>query len=106
MEEAAPASSGLSFNEYRLQSQLAEHGDHFRMTGENSTMDYMSRLTDHFDAPGTTRIEGSYRGRPAIHSIDTEFGFNVFTTPEGGFWGAWRLSPDQIENVVLRGSLR
>ena len=51
-------------------------------------------------------IEGTYRGVSAIHYLDPETGLNVFTTPEGGFWGAWQLSPDQIENVILRGSLR
>jgi hypothetical protein len=54
----------------------------------------------------TRRIVGSYRREPAIHYLDPQSGLNLFTTAEGGFWGAWRLSRVQIENVVRSGSLR
>jgi titin len=108
---ATDASEGLSFTDTQVQSQLAQHGGAFGFGGANPgseavRLDYISRLVDHIDSPDTTMIEGTYRGAPAIHYIDPATGLNVFTTPEGGVWGAWQLSPAQIENVVLRGSLR
>jgi hypothetical protein len=66
----------------------------------------MSRLVDHIDAPGTTSIQGTYRGMDAVHYVDPETRLDVFTTPDGGFWGAWRLGVDQLENVLLRGALQ
>jgi hypothetical protein len=105
------ASVGLSFTDRQLQSQLAQHGPDWGFPGTISNdvatrQDFLSVLLDHIDSSGTTRIEGTYRGDPAVHYIDPETGLNVFTTSDGGFWGAWRLSPAQIENVILRGSLR
>jgi hypothetical protein len=65
----------------------------------------MSRLVDHIDSPGTTRIVGTYRGQPAVHYVDPETGLDVVTTPNRGFWVAWQLGPAQVENVVERGNL-
>jgi RHS repeat-associated protein len=106
---SADASKGLSFTERQLQSQLAQHGEDFGITGANNTANreqYMSRLVDHIDSSNTTRIVGTYRGAPAIHYIDPEYGLDVVATPDGGFWAAWQLSPTQIQNVVERGSLQ
>jgi hypothetical protein len=56
----------------------------------------------HFPAGGALR-----GGDPRVkHYLDPETGLNVFTTPQRGFWGAWQLGREQIENVILRGSLR
>jgi Colicin D len=104
-----PSSASLSFNDTQVQSQMAQHGHEFGASGSpgspSARIEYMSTLVDHVDATGTTRLPGTFRGQPAIHYVDPEYGLNVFTTPEGAFWGAWRLSPVQIENIILRGSL-
>ena len=105
---SANVSKGISFTERQLQSQLAQHGEDFGVSGSNNTANrerYMSRLVDHIDSPNTTRIVGTYRGASAVHYIDPEYGLDVVTTPEGGFWVAWQLSPTQVRNVVERGSL-
>jgi hypothetical protein len=106
---AEEARTGLSFTDTQVQSQLAQHGGDFGLQGANNAagrLDYISRLVDHIDAPGTTQITGTYRGAPAVHYLDPETGLNVFTTPEGGVWGAWQLGPEQVESVMLRGNLR
>lgn len=66
--------------------------------------DFLSRLVDHEGAPGTARVEGTYREQLAVHYVDPESGLDVVSTREG-FWAAWRLGPAQIENVILRESL-
>jgi hypothetical protein len=30
---------------------------------------------------------------------------HLAATPEGGFWAAYRLTPEQIEQVVMKGDL-
>jgi RHS repeat-associated protein len=106
---AEDASMGMSFTDSQVQSQLAQHGGDFGFKGANNVagrLDYISRLVDHVDAPGTTRIVGTYRGEGAIHYVNPETGLNLFTTPQRGFWAAWQLGPEQVENVILRGSLQ
>jgi RHS repeat-associated protein len=100
--------AGLTFSEPNLQSQLAKHGPDwgFADTDGVTPLDFLSRLSDHIDAPSTTRIEGTYRGQPASHFLDPESRLNVFTTAEGGYWGAWRLGEEQLLNVLLRGRLQ
>jgi RHS repeat-associated protein len=102
------ASVGLSFTERQLQSQLAQHGDVWGIDGVPNTSatraEFLSRLVDHIDDAGTTRIEGTFRGQRVVHYVN-DHGLNVFTTPEGGFWGAWRLNAEQLSNVLMRGSL-
>ena len=100
-------STGLSFNESQLQHEFV-HAPDFGVGGTStgaSRLEFMSEIVDHVDAPRTTVIEGTYHGQPVVHYVDPETGVNVFTTPEGGFWGAWRLSSEQIWDVIVRGSL-
>ncbi len=101
-------STGLSFSETQLQSQLQQHGPDWGMTGGNTAaarQDFMSTLVDHVDSLGTTRIDGLYRGNPARFYVDPEYGLNVVTSPEGGFMAGWRLGPEQIWNTIVRGRL-
>ena len=92
-----------------MQSQLAQHGEDFGFRAANNASgrgDYIARLVDHMKSPGTIRVEGTYRGVPAVHYIDPETELDVATTANGDFWVAWQLSPDQIWNVLMRASLR
>lgn len=99
----------VSFSDRQVQSQLAQHGEDFGFRAANNASgrgDYIARLVDHMKSPATIRIEGTYRGVPAVHYIDPETGLDVATRANGDFWVAWQLSPDQIWNVLMRGSLR
>jgi hypothetical protein len=85
-----------------------KHASDFGVTG-NSNPSSWRKLTDamraHIDAPGTQAITGTYRGNPVIHHLDPSTGLNVMTKPSGEFISGWKLSPDQLKNVVTRGSL-
>jgi hypothetical protein len=56
--------------------------------------------------PATLHINGTYRGEPAIINYNPNTGLAVIQKPSGEFVSGWRLSPDQMTNVLQRGYLR
>ena len=56
-------------------------------------------------SPATESKVGTYHGQPAILHFDRQTGQAVVQKPTGEFWSGWRLSPDQLNNVITRGSL-
>lgn len=62
-------------------------------------------MQGHLDAPGTQQIKGTFRGQPVLHNVDPKTGLNVMTKPNGEFISGWKLSNDQLSNVLSRGSL-
>jgi RHS repeat-associated protein len=106
-----PLSTGLSFNDRQLQSQMAQHGEDFGFDSHAAgkpaaRQDYMSALVDHIESPSTLRIPGTYRGDPATSYVDVATRRVVVVQPEGGFWVAWKLSEDQLWNLLKSGDLR
>jgi RHS repeat-associated protein len=98
----------ITFTDKKLQSQLAQHGADFGITGPNNAAAraaFRQAIVKHVTSPDTTRIVGSYRGQPAIHYVNPQTGLDVFTKPNGEFWGGWQLNPGQLTNVLARGSL-
>ena len=96
------------FTQQELPSQLAEHGADFGITGPNNSATreaFRQAILMHLNSTGTKRIVGTYRSMPAIHYVNATTGLDVFTYPDGRFWAGWRLSPDQLTNVLSRGSL-
>lgn len=62
-------------------------------------------IKDHVNAPGTTPLQGTYRGQPVIHYVDPKTGLNVITKPNGELISGWKLRPEQLENVLTHGGL-
>lgn len=62
-------------------------------------------LRTHMANPAVRAIPGSYRGNSAIRAVDPSTGLHVIRSPSGEVSG-WELSPDQLRNVLERGSLR
>lgn len=58
------------------------------------------------DDPATLRINGTYRGDSAIVNFNPDTGLAVIQKTSGEFVSGWRLSPEQVSNVLQRGSLR
>jgi len=50
-------------------------------------------------------IEGSYRGNPVTHFVDTKTGLNVIVNPAGNYVSGWRLGAEQLEGVLSSGRL-
>jgi RHS repeat-associated protein len=96
-----------NFSRSQLQHEF-QHAKAFGVKGNpnNKTLaEFQDKLTQHVLSPQTQTIQGTYRSQPAIHHLDPKTGLNVFTHPNGNFWGSWQLSPLQLNNVVTRGAL-
>jgi Colicin D len=104
---APSPSEGITFAERQLQAKF-KHAPDFGVTSNwsaSSGADYAQALRDFADAPGTTMIQGTYRGGAANLFVDPEYGRLLVTDPQGGFWTAFgNLSPAKIESIVLRGA--
>ncbi|MEM9189039.1 MAG: colicin D domain-containing protein [Myxococcota bacterium] len=97
----------ITFSDRQIQKKF-KHAEDFGVEGNyNRTTagEFRAAIGDHIDAPGTQRINGTYRGDPVVHHLDPNTGLNVVEDASGNFVSGWRLSPDQLENVVTRGSL-
>ncbi|MCW2647795.1 MAG: putative colicin protein, partial [Pseudonocardiales bacterium] len=54
---------------------------------------------------GTTRVVGTYRLQPAVLNYNAETKLVVAQSLDGAFICGWRMSEDQLRNVIERGSL-
>ncbi len=64
------------------------------------------KAVDGFVRDSTTiRVLGSYRGKPAILNYNRDSRLVVVQGPDGSFKTGWRMSEDQLRNVISKGSL-
>lgn len=62
-------------------------------------------VTAFVDSSSTTRIAGTYRGDAVILNYDTTSSLVVVQQTDGAFVSGWKLNPEQLANVIDRGSL-
>lgn len=87
----------VNFDSSQLQHEY-KHAQDFGINGNMNKINldaFKAKLQAHIDAHGPG-ISGTYRKGPAIHYLDRSTGLNVFTRPDGTFWGAWKLTPGQL----------
>ena len=97
----------ISFDRRQLQHEF-KHAEDFGVFGNqnNQTLAAFEKaIIDHVNSSSIRVIPGTYRGKPVVHYVDPSTGLNVFRNSLGDFWGAWKLSPEQLANVTTRGSL-
>lgn len=98
----------VDINRNQLQSKF-KHASDFGVDenwNSQSASNFDQALRNHvYDNQNVVRIQGTYRGQYAIHYVDEVTGNNVITYPDGRLWSAWRLSANQITNVITRRSL-
>lgn len=101
------AAEGIGFTRPQLQHAF-KHAEDFGVAGNanNKTLSqFSSALQVHVDAAGTRAIQGTYRGNPVTHFVDSNTGLNVIRDSSGNFLSGWKLSPEQLQNVMTRGKL-
>jgi len=64
-----------------------------------------SALKQFVHDPSTLHFEGTYRTQPAILNVNPDSGLIVIQSPDGKYISGWKLNPDQLQNVLTRGSL-
>jgi hypothetical protein len=98
---------GIGFARSQLQHAF-KHAKDFGVSGNasNRTLaQFSSAINSHVSAPGTRAIQGTFRGTPVTHHVDPSTGLNVIRDSSGNFLSGWRLSPQQLENVLTTGRL-
>ena len=98
----------IKFTRSQLQHAYDNHAQDFGFLGNknNQTLtDFNLALESHVFASNTKVIEGTYRGLPVTHFVDPNTGLNVIRDANGDFLSGWKLSADQLKNVLSRGSL-
>jgi uncharacterized Zn-binding protein involved in type VI secretion len=105
-DDAAEARN-LTFTRPQLQHAF-KHAEDFGVSGNpsNATLDqFQAAIEDHVQSPDTLSIDGTYHGKPATLFVDPATGVNVIGKPSGDFVSGWKLSPEQLRNVMTRGKL-
>lgn len=85
-----------------------KHAPDFGVTesrGAEGFKKFDESLQDFTKSPATESKVGTYHGQPAILHFDRQTGQAIVQKPSGEFWTGWRLSPDQLNNVITRGKL-
>ena len=68
-------------------------------------MRFEQALRAHVEDQTTVVIPGTYRGEPVTHFVNPHTGLHVIRGADGAFVSGWRLTPDQLANVLARRSL-
>nr|WP_232842300.1 colicin D domain-containing protein [Terrimesophilobacter mesophilus] len=90
----------------QLQSKF-KHASDFGVAGNYSkanAAEFSAALNQHINSAGTRAIQGTYRGQSVTHYLDSSTRLNVILR-NGEFVSGWKLSPDQLANVLRNGSL-
>ena len=90
----ATANQSVVLDDYRLEPRSA--------TGFEA---YNKALTSFVDDAATTRINGTYRGDPAILNYNPTTQQIVVQKPDGAFVSGWKMSTEQLAHVIKTGSL-
>jgi uncharacterized protein involved in type VI secretion and phage assembly len=107
VEPPTGAATSIKIDSRQLQKKFKHAGD-FGIDGNWSSTtagEYEAALQRHVSDPATKVISGTYRGKQAIHYVNPKTGLNVITDSKGTFVSGWKLNPDQLNNVLTRGSL-
>lgn len=110
----SPASSvsdrTISFSEKQLQKKFESHAGDFGMTrswGKGAAEEFQAALSAHVADAGTQPIAGTYRGTQKVtHFFNPQTGLNVMRDTDGAFLSGWKLSTDQIRNLLLHGNIQ
>lgn len=93
--------------ERQIQAKFKHAGD-FGVTGSFSKANatkFSQAIHVHINSPGVRQIAGTYHKAAVTHYVDPSSGLNVMADPVGNFISGWKLSADQLRNVLQHGGL-
>jgi hypothetical protein len=99
----------LSTTRSQIEKKFDKHAADFGVTesrGKAGFDEFEQAIRSQIQDPATIHVNGTYRGDPAIINYNPNTGLAVVQKPSGEFVSGWRLSPEQVTNVLQRGSLR
>jgi hypothetical protein len=104
----APAASNVLL---RTAAQLAskfKHAKDFGVAGNYSKANasaFSRAIHQHVNSPAVRTIQGTLHKAPVTHYVDPSTGLNVISDRAGNFITGWKLSADQLRNVLTHGGL-
>ncbi len=107
LPEAKVASTVLGRAPAQLASKF-KHAADFGITGnysKDNAAEFSRAIHGHVNSPGVRAVHGTYHKAPVTHYVDPSSGLNVIADPAGNFVSGWRLSPEQLQNVLTHGGL-
>ncbi len=99
--------AGMVVEPGQLQAKF-KHAEDFGVKGnwnKTTAQEFDQAVQSHVTDPATQTINGTYRGQSVVHHVNPQTGLNVMTDPAGKFISGWKLNPQQLQNVLTRGSL-
>lgn len=104
---AQQAQRTVQFSARQLQSKF-KHAADFGVRGNYNPANaqaFQRAIEAHLRDAGTRAIQGTYRGQPVTHFYNPSTGLNVIRDARGAFQAGWRLSREQVENLLRNGAL-
>ena len=104
---AADAGQVVRVTSQQLQRKF-KHAADFGVDGNFNLTNgsrFGAAIDQHINSPSVRIVQGEYRGKPVTHYVDLSTGLNVITDPSGNFISGWKLSPQQLHNVLTTGKL-
>ena len=101
--------TALTSTRSQIEKKFDKHAADFGVTeprGKTGFDELEQAIQSQVRDPATMHISGTYRGDAAIINYNPNTGLAVIQKPSGEFISGWRLSPEQVTNVLQRGSLR
>jgi hypothetical protein len=98
-----------AFDIAKIEKKFDKHAADFGITAPRGTAgfdEFEQAVRSQVHDPATLHIDGIYRGSPVIINYNPNTGLAVIQKPSGEFVSGWRLSPEQVANVLQRGPLR
>jgi RHS repeat-associated protein len=99
----------LSFSSQQLQRKF-KHAGAFDVLGNYSKANaakFETALQQHCGASTTILIQGTYRGTQQVyHLYNPTTGLNAMFDLQGNWISGWRLSQDQIDNLLRSGNIQ
>lgn len=97
----------ITFTEKQLQKKF-KHAADFGIQGNYNKKNaqlFKNAIAQHINNANVKTISGTYRGNPVNFFVDPSTGLNVLTTDTGKFISGWKLSSEQLNDVLTKGFL-
>jgi RHS repeat-associated protein len=108
-DEVINRASGVTFDPVQVQSKF-KHAIDFGIQGNYNPQNaaaFTRAMQDQIDAASTQVIQGTYRGTIQVtHYFDPNTGNDIMVDMEGNFISAWKLSQDQLQNLLMNGNVQ
>lgn len=97
----------ITFSARQLRRKF-KHAADFGVPGpynQTQATRFAQALRAHVEDRAMLVLRGTYRGAPVMHFVHPTTGLDVMCGADNAFISGWRLTPEQLTNVLTRGRL-